>query len=414
MSPLKIGIMGGTFDPIHIGHLVAAEEARVQFGLDRVLFMPAGHPALKSSNITDAEDRWEMTQLAVADNPYFEASRIEVDREGVTYTIDTVLELREQVGTDAEMYFITGADAVFEIIGWKDAKRLAGLVTLIGATRPGYDLDAARQAHHDDEANFDVRYIQVPALAVSSTDLRARLSDGRSIRYLVPDAVADYIKQRGLYGVNSKGDYPHVEQAFADSADTIEVSMTFIEYAEVELAKRITPGAYNHSLGVAAMAQTMGSLYGVDPLTSYVAGLLHDWDRCASSDELVIAAECFGIPITPTLLENPRLLHAHTGAHHVAEHFPGIPAEIVEAVADHTVGKVGMSDLGMVVYIADMIEPSRTWAGVDDLREMVGTVSIEMLFKQAYARTMSFLVAHQKVIHPDTLAVWNSLVRELE
>lgn len=189
------------------------------------------------------------------------------------------------------------------------------------------------------------------------------------------------------------------------------MSVELIERAENLLEERLTEGAYAHSLGVAAMAQMMATLYGVDPIDAYLGGLLHDWDRCLGTDELVTTAERFGIELTPTLLENPRLLHAHTGAHHLAVTFPELPADVIDAVANHTVGRVEMSDLDMVVYVADMVEPSRDYPGVDDLREMIGTIALEDLFRNAYAQTMKFLVAHRKIIHPDTLAVWNWLMR---
>jgi nicotinate-nucleotide adenylyltransferase len=197
---VRLGIMGGTFDPIHFGHLVTAEEALVQFNLDRVLFMPTGHPALKSKErVTPAEDRYLMTVVATAANPDFDVSRMEVDRPGLTFTIDTLLTLRDEYGPSTELFFITGADAVWEIVGWKDAEKIAGLATFIAATRPGYDLQAARSAHEAQATGFRIEYISVPALAISSTDLRERVSQRRATRYLTPESVAAYIEKRGLY-----------------------------------------------------------------------------------------------------------------------------------------------------------------------------------------------------------------------
>jgi len=192
--------MGGTFDPIHFGHLVTAQEALVQFNLDRVLFMPTGHPALKlDERVTPAEDRYLMTVVATASNPDFDVSRLEVDRQGLTFTVDTLLALRDEYGPSAELFFITGADAVWDIVGWKDAEKVAGLATFIAATRPGYDLQAAKAAHEEAATSFRIEYIEVPALAISSTDLRARVAARRSIRYLAPEAVAAYVEKRGLY-----------------------------------------------------------------------------------------------------------------------------------------------------------------------------------------------------------------------
>jgi len=192
--------MGGTFDPIHFGHLVTAEEALVQFNLDRVVFMPTGTPAAKSHRrVSPAESRYLMTVLATATNPDFEVSRIEVDRVGVTYTVDTLETLRAAHGPGTELFFITGADAVFEIVTWKDAERIADLVTFIAATRPGYDLGEALQSHAGDAVRFRIEHIEVPALAISSTDLRSRVAERRPIRYLTPEPVCAYIDKLGLY-----------------------------------------------------------------------------------------------------------------------------------------------------------------------------------------------------------------------
>jgi nicotinate-nucleotide adenylyltransferase len=192
--------MGGTFDPIHYGHLVTAEEALVQFNLDKVVFMPTGRPATKTHDVrTSSEDRYLMTVLATASNPDFDVSRMEVDRPGVTYTVDTLKALRDANGPGTDLFFITGADAVLEIVSWKDASAVADLVTFIAATRPGHDLAAAKLAHEAAGTGFRIEYIEVPALAISSTDIRRRLSERRPIRYLTPESVATYIAKHGLY-----------------------------------------------------------------------------------------------------------------------------------------------------------------------------------------------------------------------
>jgi nicotinate-nucleotide adenylyltransferase len=192
--------MGGTFDPVHFGHLVAAEEALVQFNLDRVLFMPTGQPAFKAGKrVTSAEHRYLMTVLATASNPDFDVSRMEVDRPGLTYTVDTLVALRAEYGASTELFFITGADAVWDIVGWKDAEKVANLVTFIAVTRPGYDLKAARLSHESQATHFKIEYLEVPALAISSTDIRERVASRRPIRYLTSDAVGAYIVKHGLY-----------------------------------------------------------------------------------------------------------------------------------------------------------------------------------------------------------------------
>lgn len=189
--------MGGTFDPIHYGHLVTAEEALVQFNLDKVVFMPTGNPVRKTHReVTPAEHRYLMTVIATASNPDFDVSRMEVDRPGPTYTVDTMLALRTDLGPETDLFFITGADAVWEILTWKDSEVLADVCSFIAATRPGYDLS---RFSRDDADRMHVEFMEVPALAISSTDIRSRVAERRPIRYLLPEAVAAYIRKNRLY-----------------------------------------------------------------------------------------------------------------------------------------------------------------------------------------------------------------------
>jgi len=186
--------MGGTFDPIHHGHLVAAEEARVALELSRVLFIPAGRPWQKERHdVTAGSHRLAMTRLAIEDNPCFEVSTIELDREGLTYTIDTLRTVHEQHPAD-DLYFITGADAMLQILTWKDPDEILELARFVAVTRPGHDLGDLR------ERGERIVILEIPALAISSTDIRERVASGRPIRYLVPDQVRRYIDEQGLYG----------------------------------------------------------------------------------------------------------------------------------------------------------------------------------------------------------------------
>jgi nicotinate-nucleotide adenylyltransferase len=192
--------MGGTFDPIHHGHLVTAEEALWQFRLDEVVFVPTGQPWMKSERareVTSAEHRYLMVAMATSDNPRFTVSRVEIDREGPTYAVDTLRAMRAERGPEVSLFFITGADAMLEILQWKDPQETLALAHFIAATRPGYDLAAFERGAPT--AHPGVSVMDVPALAISSTDIRERVRDGRPIRYLVPDAVQNYIEKVGLY-----------------------------------------------------------------------------------------------------------------------------------------------------------------------------------------------------------------------
>lgn len=197
----RIGLMGGTFDPIHYGHLVTAEEARYQFDMEKVLFIPAGIPPHKTRrDITPAWHRYEMTRLAVETNPCFAVSDIEIRREGASYTIDTVLAMKEQY-QGWEIFFITGADAVLEILTWKNVVGLLEMCCFVAATRPGFKLESlGRKLAHLPQGCLDgIKTLEVPALAISSTDIRLRVRQGRPIKYLLPEAVESYIYRNKLY-----------------------------------------------------------------------------------------------------------------------------------------------------------------------------------------------------------------------
>ena len=188
--------MGGTFDPIHHGHLVAASEVQAWFGLDEVVFVPTGQPWQKSGRaVSEAEDRYLMTVIATASNPRFWVSRVDIDRGGPTYTIDTLRDLNAEL-PDAELYFITGADALGDIFTWRDAAELFRLAHFVGCTRPGYEMDDSTLEGIPSDR---VTIVEIPALAISSTECRKRTAAGEPVWYLVPDGVVQYINKYQLY-----------------------------------------------------------------------------------------------------------------------------------------------------------------------------------------------------------------------
>lgn len=200
----RLGVMGGTFDPIHHGHLVTAEEARAQFRLDSVVFVPNRHPPHKDpADVTIPEARYLMTFLATAPNSHFSVSRTEIDRPGASYTIDTIQALSVE-HRGAELFYITGADAILQILQgeWERSTELLGLCQFIAATRPGFalDLETLRRSNCTGRTLDNVHMMEIPAMAISSTDIRARVRTGRPIKYLVPEAVEAYIAKHSLYG----------------------------------------------------------------------------------------------------------------------------------------------------------------------------------------------------------------------
>lgn len=198
--------MGGTFNPIHYGHLVTAEEALYQFRLDEIIFMPSGKPPHKENRqIAPAEDRYLMTVMAIAANPKFSVSRFEIDKETPSYTAETLEELRKVYPKEAEIFFITGADAVLDILTWKVPEKIFHLSCFIAATRPDYAIEKLekvggfRIAKSNSGEEAEIFIMEIPALAISSSDIRRRIREGRPVRYLLPDAVLDYIMERKLY-----------------------------------------------------------------------------------------------------------------------------------------------------------------------------------------------------------------------
>ncbi|MGI6628803.1 MAG: nicotinate-nucleotide adenylyltransferase [Bacillota bacterium] len=197
-----IGVMGGTFDPIHFGHLRAAEEVLQGFGLERVVFVPSGRPPHKSlSEVTSPEHRYMMAKLATADHPQFEVSGIEIERDGPSYTLDTLREFRSAISSETPLYFITGLDAILEIHTWNGFSKLFDLADFIAVTRPGYSIEALGVLERllGPDCFARVHPFPVTLLAIASRDIRRRVGEGKSIRYLVPEPVRLYIEKEGLY-----------------------------------------------------------------------------------------------------------------------------------------------------------------------------------------------------------------------
>lgn len=197
---MRVGVLGGTFDPPHIGHLVAAEEARVRLHLERVYFVPAGTPPHKMDEpVTPVEHRLEMVTRAIASNPYFVVSRVDVDRPGPSYTVDTLALLRQQLGADTELYFILGIDSLADLPNWREPQRIIELCHLAVVDRPGYDADISSLERVLPGLSRRVEFVPMPQLEISSTELVERVRQGLPIRYQVPAAVEEYIYAHRLY-----------------------------------------------------------------------------------------------------------------------------------------------------------------------------------------------------------------------
>ena len=383
----KIAIMGGTFDPIHLGHLVAAEAVRQELGIERVIFVPTGKPPHKANqNVMQSEHRYLMCVLATLQNPYFDVSRVEIDRSGTTYTIDTVKEIKRHCDRDCRLYFITGADAINQIMTWKEPEKLLALCDFVAVTRPGYDKNKLNKTIDGLNNVFNigasVHFLEVPALAISSTDIRNRVIAGKTIKYLLPDNVEDYILKNHLY-LNEE-----------ISADPL------VDLINKRLHYMLSPMRFTHTQGVASEAYELAQLYGVDKSKAYLAGLLHDCAKDLSVEEKLKLYEELDLEVDDILLKQPDLMHSFLGAELAERDFNIKDEDILNAIRYHTTGRENMSTLEKIIYLADFFEPSRKYFdGIDEIKSLsYKDLDEAMIF--ALNNTISYNKKKNRFIHP--------------
>ena len=396
-KPARLGIMGGTFDPIHIGHLRVAEEMREALDLDGVLFIPTGNPVFKRDHhVTDAQVRLNDVMRAIADNPHFDVSSIEVDRGGDTYTVETLQELRKQYPENVEFFFIVGSDAAYSIGKWRGVNEIAGLCHLAVATgRPGSASDEELRAVISAAAPFDFHLVRVSALEISSSDVRRRLAEGKSIRYLLPEGVPS----------------SHIPAFFTRPGNSTALTKDFYKQRKHELKSRVSEKRFKHSLGVSRACEMLAEEYGLNVKKARLAGLLHDWDKGLDDEQIRARVYELGMEddVDPFVVDQmPAVLHGNTAARALARDFPEIPGDVLQAIDRHTTADENMSEFDMALYIADAIEPGRQYGRVDELRSAVGTCSLEELYYKTYEYWVFLLFERGKPLHPDTIRIWNA------
>ena len=404
-APVKLGLMGGTFDPIHNGHLRVAEEMREALNLDAVLFIPAGAPVFKrEQHVTDAQVRYDQVRVAVTGNPYFDASPIEVQREGDTFTVDTLCQLREHYPENVEFYFIVGSDSAATVGKWRGCAEIAELAHLaVAVGRPGSAGEDELREAITAAGSFDFHLVRVSILEISSTDIRKRLAEGKSIRYLVPPVIEKAIIQSAI----SKERQPLNVDVFSKS---------FYEARKAELEQRVSEKRFKHSLAVSDVCVQLAERYGVDVDKARLAGLLHDWDKGYDDDQARARVYELGMQdeIDPHVVQDmPGTLHGITAARALGQQYPDIPADVLQAISRHTTAAPDMSPLDMVLYIADAIEPNRQFGRIDELRAKVGKVTLEQLYFETYEYWVFLLFERRKPLHPDTITIWNDYASRL-
>ena len=381
----RIGILGGTFDPVHCGHIHLAEDAMKQGGLDEVIFIPARlQPFKLGKKITSGEDRLAMLQLATEHTPGFAVSSYELDAEGVSYTYLTLRALQKEYGEDARLYFITGTDAFLKIELWMMAEELLTNYGFLIGTRPGYREDELAEciARVREKFNTEVVNINNTKYDISSTQIREKIRSGESAERLLPENVEAYIRERGLY-----------EDGSLDCAHWKTVIEPFIK--EHLKSKRL-----KHTYGVAAEAKKLAERYGEDPDKAELAGLCHDMMRNISPEESAELVKRYGLP--EKLADNPNLAHGKIAAKVLADVYGMQDEDLLNAVRYHTTGRKGMSRLEKILYLADAIEPGRDYPQVGALRE-AAEEDLDKACILCMERSMEYVRSTGASVDPDTI-----------
>ena len=377
---MKIGILGGTLDPIHNGHIQIALAAMETLGLDGVTLMPAGDPPHKP-RVTDKADRMAMARLAAAAHPGLDASDLEIRRKGTTYTVDTLSALSVD-RPDVQWTYIVGADTINVLDTWREFPRVARLCSFAAVSRPGCDGELARLRAQAIAACYGTRVDMLPVTgpALSSTQIRARVAVGEDIRDSVPAPVADYIRDHGLY---------------------------LCDYSEAQILERlrrtITERRFTHTLGVAATAQRLAPRCGVEPMRARLAGLLHDCAKSMPLDDMRALVLANLPDLDAAELETRAILHAPAGMVVARDEYGVRDPRILSAIRKHTVGDGHMSPMDALIYVSDFIEPGREpFPGLEKARGLAEKDIFEAMCCCAEL-TEKHLRSRGQSIHPRTL-----------
>ena len=383
----RIGILGGTFDPPHAGHLAIARAARDELGLSEVLLVPSHLPPHKTAQATP-EERREMCGLLARDEG-FAISDIELTRQGPTYTVDTLEALRRQYGED-ELVYIIGSDTLFALPSWRSFERVAKLCAFAVAARPGH-AEALENQGTAIERQYGARVTMLNFTGpdIASSDLREAIGRGEAPGDALPDDVAAYVTMRGLYR------QPWDEAAVA-------------AYVEANLS----PFRAQHSFGVCQTARELARRYGLDEQRAGLAGLAHDIAKDMPHEMLLSEAQRYGLAVDKHERQSPGLLHGRIGACMAREVFAWRDEAVLEAIAWHVTGKPGNSDLAIAVNLADITEPGRGFPMVDSVREAAKT-SLYGGMACAIARVTTFIMwDRRQAMHPITIEFYNDMLEK--
>lgn len=369
----KIGIMGGTFNPVHNAHIELAQKALTQFGLDKVLFITSGNPPhKKSSIIPDANLRHKMVSLAIEDYPQFEAYDYEVKKQTCSYSYETLKHLK-QLDRENELYFIIGADSFHNITSWKKPRLIMELCTLLVYSRKGYDMEKDL-AELKQEYYMKVQFIDAPEIDISSSEIRAMIANGNDVLGLIPQKVLQFICRTLLYKKKASS-------------------------MKKQLKKLLSHDRFIHSVNVCNTATELAKRFGFDENKAYIAGLLHDCAKCIPYELTLKMCDDFGVSLDEFDEKIPALIHSKLGEKLAFSHFGISDKEILEAIKWHTLGHPDMGNIAKIVYVSDMIEPSRCFEGIEKLRD-TAKESLDRAVYECTNATISFNTKRNRMINP--------------
>ena len=388
MGAKRVGILGGTLNPIHNGHILMGQAALKEFALDAILLLPSGQPPHKACNeLAPKEMRFEMAHLVAKHENRFVASRLEIEREDCIYTVDT-LSMMKRAMPQVEWFYLIGSDTLKDLQTWKEYKRALSLCTYINFTRAErsqqYDQQVIRSCYPHDQRAFLMA--QTRPAPISATEIRARIAQGLSLEGFVPSYIAQYMQQHDIYGQENRS----------------------IEGACQRLKWDLSPARYIHSLGVMETAIQFARIHGVEERQAAWAGLLHD---CAKDIPLETAKSMYKqgkITLDDDVMAYaPQLIHAPLGAYWAREYYDMLDREILHAIAVHTTGSASMNELDKIIFLADIVEPNRKGDFVQPLYDLA-VQDLDRAMRCALDESLAFLLKKDAYIHPDTIQARNA------
>lgn len=377
---MKIGIMGGTFDPIHNGHLMLGCYARDLFHLDEIWFMPNGTPPHKASDSIESQTnhRVEMVRRAIADEKDFVLQLYEIENKETNYSYMTMEHFKE-IYPEHEFYFIIGADSLFSMEKWKCPERLLKTCVMLAACRDGKNKTEmeAQIAYLNQTYEADIRLLSTPNVDIASSEIRQRLKLGLAVEDAIPEAVLKYIRENGLY-----------------SFDLTEI--------REKVKGHQSDKRFEHTVGVMYTAAALAMCHGANMQKALIAGLLHDCAKSFPSDVMLEYCEQYRIPISEAERANPGLLHAKLGAYLAEKEYGVDDTEILDAICYHTTGRPNMTMLDKIIYIADYMEPNRNQA--PNLEQIRGLAfeDLDKCLLQILEATLCYLQTGERAVDPMT------------